>query len=253
MPYKVFDEEYERYDAWYRRNHALFLNEVKCIEDLLGKVSRDDSYRSWRFLEVGVGTGAFASLLGVGIGLDPATNPLRVALSRGVEPVRGLGEFIPFRENVFQLTLIVVTLCFADRPQELLEQAYRVTSADGVLITCIVPKNSFLGINYLRRSVNRRSFYKYANFYSIKETIRMIVKAGFAPTYACKTLKYGGEAIVRLSPPSTERENALYTEKIEEWGFYCVLSKKVIGYGDGKTRSGNKLQDLPHIDWQQGA
>lgn len=246
MPYKVFDEEYKRYDAWYRRNRTLFLNEVKCIENLLEKVSRGSSYRNWRFLEVGVGTGAFASLLGVGIGLDPATNPLRVALSRGVEAVRGLGEFIPFRENAFRLTLIVVTLCFADRPQKLLEQAYRVTSADGVLVTCIVPKNSLLGINYLRKSVHRRSFYKYANFYSIKETIRMIVKAGFAPTHACKTLRSGREAILRLSPPSTERENALYTEKIEEWGFYCILSKKVKGYGE--TRSGNKLQDLSHID-----
>jgi len=51
---------------------------------------------------------------------------LRVARRRGIEVVHGVGEFLPFRSCSVDYTLVVVTICFADDPQELLRETARI-------------------------------------------------------------------------------------------------------------------------------
>lgn len=85
--------------------------------------------RPW--IEVGVGSGRFASDLGVEIGLDPASDPLNLATRRGTRVVRGRVETLPFAAGTFGGMLLIVTICFVADPLAALREARRVVGPRG--------------------------------------------------------------------------------------------------------------------------
>lgn len=60
-PYEILADEYE---AWFSENHHLFMSEVEAISRLLPEFRKG--------IEVGVGTGLFAQMLGIKEGSNPA-------------------------------------------------------------------------------------------------------------------------------------------------------------------------------------
>jgi len=116
LSYKVFDEHAKRYDAWYQENPILFECEAKVIRalNLRGKG-----------LSIGIGTGILDYQAPIEIGIDPSVNMLKLALARGVEPIRAVGERLPFRDETFEFVLMTVTLCFLDSPEEALLETRR--------------------------------------------------------------------------------------------------------------------------------
>ena len=86
---KAFDEYAERYDMWYSKpeNRQIFESELMVIRSL---------GLSGFGVEVGVGTGVFASNLHIPLGVDPSLKMLGIAKSRGIEVVRAVGEALPF-------------------------------------------------------------------------------------------------------------------------------------------------------------
>ena len=93
---EVFDRFWRRYDEWYQRNRVIAELELSVVKQLIKRKP---------VLEVGVGTGFFASKLGFEYGIDPSINMLRVARGRGIEVVQGVGEYLPFRDNSFKTML----------------------------------------------------------------------------------------------------------------------------------------------------
>ena len=75
----VFDAHADKYDAWYdsEAGSAIFAMEVDCLKPLLHKYNKP-------YLEIGVGSGRFAQVLGIGYGVDPSVVPLHMAESRGI-------------------------------------------------------------------------------------------------------------------------------------------------------------------------
>ncbi len=73
----VFDEYYKKYDEWYDKYKIAFSSELEAIRKVLPKRGKG--------LEIGVGTGRFASSLGVGCGIDPSENMVKAARARGVD------------------------------------------------------------------------------------------------------------------------------------------------------------------------
>ncbi|HEX6230477.1 MAG TPA: class I SAM-dependent methyltransferase, partial [Actinomycetota bacterium] len=124
----LFERLADRYDAWYEgpAGRVLFPLEVECLSPLLQAAGHPR-------IEIGVGSGRFAQALGVEVGLDPAQAPLVLARRRGVLPVLGVGERLPFRNATFAAALVVVTLCFADDPAAVVSEARRVLAAGGTL------------------------------------------------------------------------------------------------------------------------
>jgi len=208
---EVFNKYYLKYDAWYANNLNIAASERLCIKLLAphGVI-----------LDIGVGTGFLTSGLSETlIGVDPAENPLMIASGRGVLTVNAYGEELPFRDGAFDTVLVVVTLCFADKPLDLLREAHRVCRRGGRLIACIVPRESAWGRLYTMRKMRGESvFYEYARFYSIREVEEMIYNAGFKVRRHCSTLTYSPYTPPYIEYPRLQRD--------EEAGFVCIEALK---------------------------
>jgi ubiquinone/menaquinone biosynthesis C-methylase UbiE len=155
----VFDKNYKRYDEWYDRNRFVYLSELNVLKKALPKKGKG--------LEIGVGTGRFASKLGIPYGIDPSANMLKIAWKRGINVQVARGEELPFEDSTFDYVLITITLCFVKDPRKVLVEAKRVLRKQGKIIVGIVDSNSFLGKYY--REEKESVFYKNARFFGIEE------------------------------------------------------------------------------------
>jgi len=171
-------------------------------------------------LDIGVGTGILTSgLSNTIVGVDPAENPLKIASNRGILPVNAYGEELPFRDEAFDTVLIIVTLCFTDKPLNILFEAYRVCKRGGKLIVCVVPRESAWGRYYFLRKIRSESvFYEYARFYSVKEVEDMMRYVGLKIKRYCSTLTYDPSMPPYIEYPKLQKD--------EEAGFICVEAIK---------------------------
>ncbi|MBU2504608.1 MAG: class I SAM-dependent methyltransferase, partial [Candidatus Omnitrophica bacterium] len=99
------------------------MSELEALKKVLPKASRG--------LEIGVGTGRFASALRITMGIDPSYAMMELAIERGVNVRRGAGEDLPFFENTFDYAAIIITLCFVKDPVKVLKEAGRVLKKHG--------------------------------------------------------------------------------------------------------------------------
>jgi ubiquinone/menaquinone biosynthesis C-methylase UbiE len=185
----VFDELYYRYDSWYERHLALAYSEFLTVSKALEGTGRP-------CVEVGVGTGWFASRLGCEYGVDPSLGMLRVARTRGVEVVVGRGESLPLKSSRFATALLVVTLCFVDDPEQVLHETSRILVPGGTLVACVVPRDSAWGRYYVELSTRGHPFYHVAKFYTVEEVDEFAARTGFEKELAYGALTY---------PPGVEK------------------------------------------------
>ncbi len=120
-----FDSRPEEYDAWYDENPQVFREELDLVKDWV---------RGFPSLEIGVGTGRFASSLGIGFGLDRALCALRLARERSVRVVAGDAGALPFRDSSFVLVGLFFTLEFLPDPTAAFYECHRVLLPAGRLI-----------------------------------------------------------------------------------------------------------------------
>lgn len=165
-----FDQHASHYEAWFRRNRNAYEAEVRAVRALMPSAGRT--------LEIGVGTGRFASPLGIRFGVDPSLAMVRFARERGVEVVIGVGEALPFPDSSFDLALMVTTVCFLDDIHLAFLEARRVLRPKGSIIVGLVDKKSPLGRVYLERK-EESEFYRVAEFYSVAEIVASLSGVGF--------------------------------------------------------------------------
>ena len=204
---EVFDKNWKKYEEWFEKRREIYLSELKVLEEILPK---------GHGIEIGVGSGRFAAPLGVNIGIDPSGNILKLAKIRGIKVVKGVGEFLPFKDSKFDFVLIVVTLCFVEDPISILKEAKRVLKEEGEVIIGIIDRVSKWG-KYYEAKKRSSPFYQVAKFYSSSETIQMMKSVGL--TY--------------LESYQTLYQNPLNFKEIEdprpghgEGGFVIILGKK---------------------------
>jgi len=165
----VFDLYSKQYDAWYSRHEFAFLSEIEAIKKVLPPAGNG--------LEIGVGTGRFASSLGIATGVDPSREMLRIAKERSVNTHLGFGEMLPFPNEVFDYAAVIITLCFVRNPKKVIEEAYRVLKKSGKVIIGIVDRESFLGKFYQHKE---SVFYKKARFFSVIEVTELLEESDFS-------------------------------------------------------------------------
>jgi len=171
-----FARHHQRYDDWFERHRVAYHSELLAVRALL----------PWRGrgLEIGVGTGRFAAPLGVGFGIDPATETLAYARSRGVRVAGAVAEALPFPDAAFDYALVVTTICFVDDAAAMLAEARRVVKPGGALVIGFIDRESALGLDYQAHR-EENVFYRDAKFYSAGEVERLLGEAGFgAPVWA---------------------------------------------------------------------
>jgi SAM-dependent methyltransferase len=139
------------YDAWYDSHPALYRTELAALRMAVPHRGRG--------LEIGVGTGRFASALSFRYGLDPSPGMLGLARSRGIRAVQGFGEALPFKSASFDALLIVFVLEFVDDRRGFLGEAARVLRSRGSLVVGFMDKESPWGRHFRSTSAVRDHFH----------------------------------------------------------------------------------------------
>jgi SAM-dependent methyltransferase len=174
-----FEEHTERYDRWFEEHEHAYESEVRALEELVPDGTEGVS--------VGVGTGRFASPLGVETGIDPSKGMLRRARGRGIQAVRGVGEALPFDSGSFDTVVMVTTVCFVDDLEASLGEAHRVLRPGGSFVAGYVDRESSLGQRYVEGR-EENPFYREATFVSTEELDGALTSAGFGEREYVQTL-----------------------------------------------------------------
>ena len=106
---------------------------------------------------------------------------------KGIDVIDGVAENLPCRDNSFDFALMVTTICFVDDALKSLQEIYRILKPGGFCIIGFVDKDSSIGKLYEKNRQMSR-FYKEATFFSAKEVIELLKKAGFNKIKCCQTL-----------------------------------------------------------------
>jgi len=179
-----------RYDMRFEKHLYAYLSELLAVRRCIGSPQLA--------LEVGVGTGRFAGPLGVGFGIDPSSEMLKLARSRGINVVLGVAESLPFKNSVFDLVLMVTTLCFVDDVDASFREARRVLMPGGRFVVGFIDSESPLGRRL--QSMQDNPFYAEATFYSVKEVVDYLKRAGFRVCEFLQTIFGTSEAMSAPEP-----------------------------------------------------
>jgi len=187
----VDGEAARAYDAWYDAHAEAYETELAAIRRLLP--------RDCRSVEVGVGTGRFASRLGLRVGLEPSLSMAKLAKARGVEVVQGFAERMPFRSGTLDVILMVTTLRNVGDLAMALSESARVLRPRGVLVLADIDPESFLGSIYeARRSTS--SFLRGARFHAVGQIRAWLAESGFADVSVWQTLFHEPDKITAVEP-----------------------------------------------------
>lgn len=166
----VFEENAREYDRWYDDNLAMYRAELLAVKKEIPAEKIG--------LEVGVGTGRFASLLNIPFGVDPAETMAKMAQKKGIDAVCACAENLPFHNGSFDFVIFVTTLCFLADPLIALQEARRVLKEKGRIIIGFIDKDSVIGKQYQKHK-EAHKFFKYANLEGITEVTDLLTNSGF--------------------------------------------------------------------------
>lgn len=173
-PNAPFDAIANPYDEWYEsaEGAAVFRDELACLKAVCPQ-------RRGRWLEVGVGTGRFASELGIAEGIDLSPKMLEYAARRGIRTYTASAEHLPFPDKSFDGALMALALCFVQDARQALCESARIMRPSGTLVLGIIPSSSPWGKLYMRKAADRHPIYSLAAFLTISETAALAKEAGF--------------------------------------------------------------------------
>ncbi len=174
-----FEKYAGQYEDWFEKNRFAYESELRAI--------RAQIPESGDCIEIGVGSGRFASPLGIKLGVEPSKKMREIAEQRGIKALDGVAEALPFNDSVFYCALMVTTICFLDNIEGAFKEAYRVLKSGGFLIIGFVDRDSVIGRQYQRQK-EKSVFYRIATFYSVDEVIVYLRKAGFRDFHFSQTI-----------------------------------------------------------------
>jgi putative nucleotidyltransferase with HDIG domain len=189
-----FETNVARYEAWFDRHPAAYASELAAIRELW-PAGADG-------LEIGAGAGHFAAPLGIRTGVEPSAAMRKRAAERGLAPVAGVAERLPFPDGRFDAALMVTTICFVADPALSLREAFRVLRPGGCVVVGFVDRASPLGREYERNKA-KSVFYKTARFFDAAEVAALLAKAGFTDLEYRQTLFAHPDQMQKPDPART--------------------------------------------------
>ncbi len=204
----VFEKHTREYDRWFETHAYAYESEVLAVRSLLP--------RSGKGLEVGVGTGRFASRVGIKVGVEPAQAMASIARQRGIEVYEATADALPFADESFDSVLMVTTICFLIDPLQSLREAWRVLKPRGHIVIGMIDKDSHLGKAYEAKK-NRSTFYRYSHFHSVTKVINWLLRSGFGSIKTCQTI---------FTPPTDMVDIEPVKDGYGEGGFVVIAAQK---------------------------
>jgi ubiquinone/menaquinone biosynthesis C-methylase UbiE len=186
-----FEQHYAEYENWFERNKFAYQSELAAVKEFI-----PDNKRG---IEIGIGSGRFAALIGIKIGIDPSPKMREIAKNHGLEVYDAVAEALPFNDVSFDFALMVTTICFVDDIRLAFKEAYRILDPSGFLIVGFIDKNSLSGKLY-ERNKQKSVFYRHAHFYSTDEVISYLKKEGFKDFEILQTIFHGLSEISEVEP-----------------------------------------------------
>ena len=174
-----FEQFFKDYEEWFEKHPKVYEAEIKAIEKLLKPFENS--------IEIGVGSGRFALPFGIKTGVEPSNKMAEISRSKGIDVIDGVAENLPCKDNSFDFALMVTTICFVDDALKSLKEIYRILRPGGFCIVSFIDKESSIGKLYEKKRLNSR-FYKEATFFTTKEVIELLIKAGFNNIKCYQTL-----------------------------------------------------------------
>jgi SAM-dependent methyltransferase len=189
-----FETHYAEYDAWFDRNANVYESELAAVRELLPPPG------DW--VEIGVGSGRFASRLGIPIGIEPAVGIAALARERGVSVIRGKAECLPIQNESVDAAFLITTSCFVDDIDRTFNEIARVLRDDGSAIVAFIPKDSPFGELYGSARQEDR-FFRHATLHTKRRIFDAIEAAGLTVERTVQTLSgTPNRANDRIEPPS---------------------------------------------------
>ncbi|MDK2977444.1 MAG: hypothetical protein PWP52_158 [Bacteroidales bacterium] len=167
---KPFDKYINDYEKWFEENQLLFASELEAIKKVIPGNKQG--------IEIGVGSGLFASNLGIFEGVEPSEAMRNMAKSRKINVREGVAENLPYPDQSKDFALMVMVICFVDSVTEAFKEAYRVLTKDGCLLVAFIDKDSPIGKEY-EKNKYKSDFYKEATFYSASQVIDLLKQQNF--------------------------------------------------------------------------
>jgi len=188
---QVFEDAAEEYDAWFDLHRFAYESELQALKRFVPWEGKG--------VEIGVGSGRFASPLGVRLGVEPAEVMARLARNRGLEIIRGYAEALPFKEQAFDFILLVTVLCFLADPSGALREATRVLKPRGRIIIGIIDPDSPLGRSY-EMNQEKSKFYRQARFHPVGQILKWLETLGYVNLWTCQTIFQDPETLTAPEP-----------------------------------------------------
>ena len=186
-----FEKYTSDYDNWFVKNHFVYVSELEAINRVLPARGKP--------LEIGVGTGRFASPLGIELGLEPSAGMLKLARQRGIQVLGEIAEELPFRNDQFDIVLMVTTVCFLDDIESAFIEVRRILKRAGHFIIGFIDRDSSLG-NFYEQNKESSEFYRIATFYSVNEIICYLRRSEFGHFGFRQTIFHSLDDIREIEP-----------------------------------------------------
>lgn len=179
----VFQEKAQSYDQWFVENEALFQSEKEAVKKMMP--AREDLAAP--AIEIGVGTGLFASALGIEEGLEPSEDMGRVARQRGIRVIQSPAETMPMASESYGMALMVTVDCFLADVEQAFSEVNRILVPGGWFVIAFLDRETPLGQIY-QANKDSDDLYRYATFHSAEEIRAYLEGAGFAVEDGCQTV-----------------------------------------------------------------
>ena len=136
----AFEETAEDFDSWFNKNKVVFESELLAEKYFLSNPKNSVS--------VGVGSGLFASRLGIEYGIEPSKEMAKLAEKRGIRVKIGTAENVPLEDERFDTVLLSTALSYANDRQKAVQEAYRILKHNGHIVVSFLAREGSYAMMY---------------------------------------------------------------------------------------------------------
>ena len=136
----AFEEAAADFDTWFGKNRVVFESELLAEKHFL--------FAPGNAVSIGVGSGLFASKLGIKYGVEPVKEMAERARNRGIEVKIGTAENVPYPNEQFDTVLLSTVLSYVDNPRQAVNEAFRILKSGGRVVVSFLTREGSYAMMY---------------------------------------------------------------------------------------------------------